>query len=159
MCVSCLATSPPVGGRPGRRNSNGGSQQTNMFRSQEEAPPANLTTRPEVVRRPLIAYPGAPSLFARAAEVEVLILLLQSPLSTQTSGLQLALSEGHGKPFILPSKILQKGRKRGDYSYTLPNSYLRPVPTEPMCPRPSCLTGVVGLSQPSVGREGPNRVH
>ena len=30
--------------------------------------------------------------------------------------------------------------------------------TEPICPRPSFLTGVVGQSQPSVGREGTNRV-
>ena len=33
-----------------------------------------------------------------------------------------------------------------------------PVSTEPMCPRPSFLTGVVGQGQPSVGQEGPNRV-
>ena len=31
--------------------------------------------------------------------------------------------------------------------------------TEPICPRPSFLTGVVGQSQPSVGGEGTNRVH
>ena len=30
--------------------------------------------------------------------------------------------------------------------------------TEPICPRPSVLTGVVRQSQPSVGREGTNRV-
>ena len=35
---------------------------------------------------------------------------------------------------------------------------LRPVTTEPICPRPSFLTGVVGQGQPSVGREGTNRV-
>ena len=34
----------------------------------------------------------------------------------------------------------------------------RPVSTEPICPRPSFLTGVVGHGQPSVRREGPNRV-
>ena len=33
----------------------------------------------------------------------------------------------------------------------------RPVPTELICPRPSCLTGVV-VSQPSVGREGTGRL-
>ena len=34
----------------------------------------------------------------------------------------------------------------------------RPVSTEPSSPCPSFLTGVVGQSQPSVGREGSNRV-
>ena len=48
------------------------------------------------------------------------------------------------------------------YQKTLPTidrRTLRPVPTEPICPRPSFLTGVVGQSQPSVGREGTNRAH
>ena len=34
----------------------------------------------------------------------------------------------------------------------------RLVSTEPICPRPSFLTGVVGQSQPSVGQEGTNRI-
>ena len=38
-------------------------------------------------------------------------------------------------------------------------SRLRPLSTKPICPRPSFLTGVVGQSQPSVRREGTNRVH
>ena len=33
-----------------------------------------------------------------------------------------------------------------------------PCPPRRCVPRPSFLTGVVGQSQPSVGREGPNRV-
>ena len=36
---------------------------------------------------------------------------------------------------------------------------LKAVSTEPICPRPSLLPGVVDQSQTSVGRDGTNRVH
>ena len=48
-------------------------------------------------------------------------------------------------------------KKRG-VSLGNPRAPLWPVSTGPICARPSFLTGVVGQSQPSVGREGTNRV-